>query len=437
MEFRVLGVLEALEAGLPVSLGGPKQRSVLAMLLLDANRAVSTDRLVDGLWGEDPPLRAAATLQVYVSNLRKALEPDRSRRAEPSVLLTQAPGYLLAVDPDCIDLFRFEQLVDVARSLAVDGCAAGASVLFQEALAQWREAPLADLAGEEFAQFEIGRLEELRVGVLEDRIDADLALGRDVELLPELDGLVARHPYRERLRRQYILALYRASQQAEALAAFQAARRTLVDELGLEPSRDLRELEAAILVQDPDLDLIESTPMDRDAVRHVLTVCCRAEPDAATLEEILSEGRTSARRVEEASPRLMHRPPAAWLSELMTVATTPRRALDRSQRAIADDAFERRARHALPSRRAMRAVRAAGASPCPYKGLLRFEPEDTDWYFGRERLVADLIGRVASARAVGVVGASGSGKSSLTRAGLVAALRDDALPESNSWPQLL
>ena len=129
MEFRVLGVLEALDAGLPVSLGGPKQRSVLAMLLLDANRSVSTDRLVDGLWGDEPPQRAAATLQVYVSNLRKALEPDRSPRAEPTVLLTQAPGYVLAVDPEQVDLFRFERLVSVARSLASHGCVAGAAVL--------------------------------------------------------------------------------------------------------------------------------------------------------------------------------------------------------------------------------------------------------------------------------------------------------------------
>src|SRR5262245_7170201 len=177
MEYRVLGVLEALDDGLPISLGGPKQRSVLAMLLLDANRVVSTDRLVDGLWGDDPPVRAAATLQVYVSNLRKALEPDRSRGAEPSVLITQSPGYLFAVDPDQIDLFRFEQLVEVARSLAADGCAAGASVVFQEALALWREAPLADLAHEPFAGFEVPRLEEARTGAIEGRIDAALALG--------------------------------------------------------------------------------------------------------------------------------------------------------------------------------------------------------------------------------------------------------------------
>jgi hypothetical protein len=134
MEFRVLGVVEALEHGLPVSLGGPKQKSLLAMLLLDANHTVSTDRLVDGLWGDEPPQRAAATIHVYVSKLRKAIEPDRTPRAEPTRLLTQPPGYLLAVDPADVDLFRFEEMVGVARALWADGCAVGASVLFREAL---------------------------------------------------------------------------------------------------------------------------------------------------------------------------------------------------------------------------------------------------------------------------------------------------------------
>ena len=266
MEFRILGVLEALENGLPISLGGPKQRSVLAMLLLDANRSVSTDRLVDGLWGDDPPLRAAATLHVYVSNLRKVLEPDRSPRAEPSVLLTRPPGYLLAVDPAQIDLFRFEQLVGVARALRTDGCVAGAAVLFREALAVWRGAPLADLANEPFARFEVPRLEEARTGAIEDRIDVDLALGRDVELLPELEALVARNPYRERFRGQLMLALYRAGRQADALAVFQAARHVLVEELGLEPGRELRELEAAILVQEPALAPSSLSTIEADDV---------------------------------------------------------------------------------------------------------------------------------------------------------------------------
>ena len=278
MEFRVLGVLEALEDGLPIALGAPKQRSVLAMLLLEPNRSVSTDRLVDGLWGDDPPSRPAATLQVYVSHLRKALEPDRGPRAEPSVLLTQPPGYLLAVDPEQVDLFRFDALVAVARTLTTDGCVTGAAVVFREALGLWRESPLADLANEPWARFEIPRLEEARTGAIEDRVDADLALGRDVELLPELEALVARNPYRERLRCQLMLALYRAGRQADALAAYQAARQVLVDELGLEPSRELREMEAAILVQEPTLAPTEPAPIGADQVARVLRAVdsCRA-----------------------------------------------------------------------------------------------------------------------------------------------------------------
>ena len=278
MEFRVLGVLEALDAGLPVSLGGPKQRSVLAMLLLDANRSVSTDRLVDGLWGDEPPQRAAATLQVYVSNLRKALEPDRSPRAEPTVLLTQAPGYVLAVDPEQVDLFRFERLVSVARSLASHGCVAGAAVLFREALALWREAPLADLANEPFAAFEVPRLEEARIGAIEDRIDAELALGRDVDVA-ELEGLVGRYPYRERFRRHLMVALYRSGRQVDALAVYQAARHVLVEELGIEPGRELREIEAAILVQDPELVPDQPAPLVAEDVALVLQAVNGIDPD--------------------------------------------------------------------------------------------------------------------------------------------------------------
>src|SRR5262245_17825492 len=199
MEFRLLGVVEALDQGLPLSLGGPKQRAVLAMLLLDPDRAVSTDRIVDGLWGDDPPPQAAGTLHVYISKLRKILEPDRSPRAEPSVLLTQAPGYRLAAQPEQVDLFRFEALASVARELRRAGCGVGSAVLFHEALALWRGSPLADLATEPFARFEVARLEEMRTGAIEDRVDADLAMRLAAELLSELEGLVARNPYRERL----------------------------------------------------------------------------------------------------------------------------------------------------------------------------------------------------------------------------------------------
>ena len=394
MEFRVLGVLEALDAGLPVSLGGPKQRSVLAMLLLDANRSVSTDRLVDGLWGDEPPQRAAATLQVYVSNLRKALEPDRSPRAEPTVLLTQAPGYVLAVDPEQVDLFRFERLVSVARSLASHGCVAGAAVLFREALALWREAPLADLANEPFATFEVPRLEEARIGAIEDRIDAELALGRDVDVA-ELEGLVGRYPYRERFRRHLMVALYRSGRQVDALAAYQAARHVLVEELGIEPGRELREIEAAILVQDPELVPDQPAPLVAEDVALVLQAANGVDPDPSVVELIVAEACGAPRRAEEALRRAIEREQSGRLSSTVAAAGATQVELARARRVVADTVLDRRRRR--------EPIAAVGG--CPYKGLLRFEPEDAGWYFGRERLVADLLATVASARCTGVVGA--------------------------------
>ena len=241
MDFRLLGPLEVSEHGEPLALGGVRQRSLLAVLLLQANELVSTDRLIDQLWGAAPPPTAAKTVQVYVSRLRKALDSDR--------LATRAPGYVLSVDPEELDLARFELLVAEAR--AADRETAAAKL--REALALWRGPALADLAYESFAQVEIARLEEMRLTVLEQRIDADLALGRHAELVGELEALVARFPLREPLRAQLMLALYRAGRQAEALDAYRAARRELVDELGLEPSEELQRLEQAILQHEPAL----------------------------------------------------------------------------------------------------------------------------------------------------------------------------------------
>jgi DNA-binding SARP family transcriptional activator/WD40 repeat protein len=429
MEFRVLGAVEALEDGLRISLGGPKQRSLLAMLLLEPNRAVSTDRLVDGLWGDDPPHRPAATLQVYVSNLRKILEPDRSPRAEPSVLVTQPPGYLLVVDPEQIDLFRFERLVALARSLWLEHRVPGAAVVFRAALSCWRESPFADLASEPWARFEVPRLEEARTGALEDLVEAELALGRDVELLPELEALVARNPFRERFRRQLMLALYRAGRQADALAAYQDARETLVDELGLEPSRELREMEAAILVHEPELAPAVLPPIDADDVVYVLAAIDGAAPDDVTVAAIVEEGRHSARRAEDALRRAVTDTRADRLSTRLEAAAATHVELVRVRQVIADDVLDRRAPDPLEPR--------AAVGSCPYRGLLHFEPEDAAWYFGRERAVAELLASVASARCTGIVGASGSGKSSLARAGLVAALAEDALPGSARWPCVL
>jgi DNA-binding SARP family transcriptional activator len=228
MEFRLLGPLEVSEHDRSLVLGGGKQRSLLAVLLLHANEVVATERLIDELWGESPPATAVKSIQGYVSGLRKRLGDGR--------LVTRAPGYLLRVDPSELDVGRVEALV--AEAGLLDPPRAGERL--REALAVWRRPPLADLAYEPFAQGEIGRLEELRLAALEQRIDADLASGRHAEVVGELEALAAEHPLRERVHVQVMLCLYRCGRQAEALAAYQSARRALVDQLGIEPGRELR-----------------------------------------------------------------------------------------------------------------------------------------------------------------------------------------------------
>src|ERR687885_181491 len=245
-DFGLLGPLAVTREGVELQLGGPKQRALLAILLLEANHAVSADRLIDALWGDHPPDTAKNTLQVYVSQLRKLL-PEGSLETVP-------PGYRLAVAPEAIDLSRFEELAHQGRAALGIGDAATAAQALGAALALWRGPALADLALEEFAQAEAARLEELRLAVLEDRIEADLALGRHGPLVAELEHLIVENPFRERLRAQLMLALYRSGRQAEALAVYQRTRRTLVDELGIEPGESLRHLEQAILAHDPALD---------------------------------------------------------------------------------------------------------------------------------------------------------------------------------------
>src|SRR6476660_5155953 len=241
MEFRILGPLEVTADGRALDLGGHKQRTLLALLLLQANRVVSSDRLIEALWEEDPPGTAAKALQVHVSQLRKLVGRER--------LETKAPGYLLRVEPDELDLARFERLQKEGR--------------LDDALALWRGTPLADFAYQRFAEAEITRLEELRLACLEERIEQDLARGRHAELAGELEALAHEHPLRERLRGQLMLALYRSGRQAEALDAYRDGRAALVEELGIEPRRELRDLQQAILEQDPELDLaggVEAAP---------------------------------------------------------------------------------------------------------------------------------------------------------------------------------
>ncbi len=236
MEFRILGPLEVGDRGLIVGLGG-KPRVLLAMLLVKANEVVSAERLIDGLWGERPPETAKAALQMHVSQLRKLLGAER--------IETRAPGYRLRVSADESDVGRFEQLLG-------EGGAERAERL-REALALWRGPALAEFQYESWAQGEIARLEELRASALEERLEADLAAGRHAQLLPELEALVREQPLRERPRGQLMLALYRCGRQAEALDAYQQTRRLLVEELGIEPGGELRQLYTQILNQDPAL----------------------------------------------------------------------------------------------------------------------------------------------------------------------------------------
>jgi DNA-binding SARP family transcriptional activator len=255
MEFRVLGPLEVLDAGQVLPLGSGRQRALLALLLVHPNEALAVDRIVDELWEGSPPATAAKIVQVYVSQLRKALGEGR--------IVTQRPGYLLRVEVGELDVDRVAAL----RAQALEADPAATAGLLREALAVWRGEPLADLNYNGFVQPELARLGELRLAVLEDRIDADLALGRHADLLPELESLVARHPLQERLRAQQMLALYRCGRQANALAAYQDARRTLDTQLGIQPGEQLRTLEQAILNQDATLAAPAPTPEARAAAR--------------------------------------------------------------------------------------------------------------------------------------------------------------------------
>jgi DNA-binding SARP family transcriptional activator len=279
MEFRVLGPLEVVEGARVVPIKGAKQRALLAMLLLNAGRVVSADRLLDELWGDEPPESGATALQVRVSQLRKALAEGGA------AIKTRPPGYAIELATGQLDLHAFERLLAQA-----DGAEpAVASGLLGEALALWRGAALDDLAYESFAQPAIGRLEELRLVAIERRLDADLALGRHAELVPELETLGAEHPLRERFRAQLMLALYRCGRQGDALAVYQATRRMLVDELGIDPGPALQELESAILRQDPGLRLPTAPP---PAGRSILVVPL----SAATPDVLFGLGERLARR---------------------------------------------------------------------------------------------------------------------------------------------
>ena len=247
LEFAILGPLEVRHEGRLVDLGGPRRRVVLAALLVRGGEPVPADVLVQTLWGEEAPPTAAKSLHVHVSRLRRALGAAASR------LCTEASGYRLLVEPGELDADRFERGLDEGRALLAAGHASGAARVLRAALALWRGPVLADLRYEAFAHPEIARLEELRALAFEERVEAELGLGEHARLIGELEALIDEHPTRERLRGQHMLALYRAGRHADALAAYRQARTVLDAELGLEPGRELRRLEQAILTHDPEL----------------------------------------------------------------------------------------------------------------------------------------------------------------------------------------
>jgi DNA-binding SARP family transcriptional activator len=264
LEFRILGPLEVVAGDGPIPLGGPKQRATLAILLLSANRVVSVERLADDLYSGAAPVTAVTQVQRQVSELRKALGPDCG-------VETRSPGYVIMLGPEQLDLDRFERRAEEAGRALVRGDAREAADLLREALALWRGFPLDDVAFEPFAQAAISRLGEIRLAAIELRIDAELALGHHTGLVGELEELVTLNPLRERFRAQLMLALYRSGRQTEALELFRAGRKALVDQFGIEPGPALRDLERAILNQDPALHLAEAARRE-PLVRTVLVL---------------------------------------------------------------------------------------------------------------------------------------------------------------------
>ncbi len=339
MDYRILGPLQVVDAGTPIDIGSRQQRSLLALLLLHRNRMISTDRIIEALWPDDP-VGKERTLWVYISRLRAILEPDRRAHAKSRVLVTRDHGYSLVVEPLEVDAGRFEQLITAGRRL-VKSDPPEASRLLRDGLALWHGSVLEEFAYEDFAQAESVRLEELRLVALEDRIDADIRSLRHREVLGDLEKLALEHPHRERIVALLMIALYRSGRQADALRAFGSYRGRVGDELGIEPSPELKLIEEQVLLHDVRL--------------------------------------------------------------------------------------------APPAERA--AVEAPGSAANPFKGLRAFGEGDTARFFGRDRMISDLVRRINSgSRLLALVGASGSGKSSVLGAGLVPALRKGAVEGSEEWP---
>ena len=326
MEYRILGPLEVFSAGIPIEVGGPRHRKLLAYLLVNAGDAVSSERLINGLWGEDPPISARSILHVRISEIRNALRAGRGNRN--AGIVTGHSGYQLQVEVDELDSRRFERLAGAGCQALARGDYVSANAKLHEALALWRGPPLPEVADEPFAQGEIARLEALHLQALEDRLEADLALGRHAEIVAELEALVAEHPLRERFWCQLMLAHYRAGRQGDALQIYQAVRVLLVEQLGVEPGSELRRLHAAILDQDRALEL--PTPVPGDPPNNLpgqLATFIGREQELAEIRELLQKGRLvtlvgaggvgkSRLALEAAMNSLLEFPGGTWLVEL-------------------------------------------------------------------------------------------------------------------------
>ena len=295
MDFRILGPLEVLADGQPLRLGGAKQRALLVALLVQLNRVVTAERLIELVWGDEPPETSPNVLQVYVSQLRKVLEPARRRGEPPRILTGGARGYALLVEPDRLDLQRFQRLADDGRAARLAGDPREAARLLRAALALWRGPALADITDEPFVVAERARLEELRLTALEERIEADLELGQQAQVVAELQTLVAEHPLRERLCGRLMLALYRSGRQAEASTVFHRLRNALDEAEGMEPGSALQQLLTQILNQDPRLNLAPTPIPQQQPTKHnlplQLTSFVGREKELSELRRSLSEGR--------------------------------------------------------------------------------------------------------------------------------------------------
>jgi predicted ATPase/DNA-binding SARP family transcriptional activator len=324
MRFGILGPLDVADGERPIAVPGAKPRTLLVLLVLHAGRVVPAERLIDGLWGEHLPADPANALQALVSRLRRALDPTGAL----DLLVSRPPGYLLAVDPDQVDAVRFERLAADGHVALAAGRPDAAAARLDEGLALWRGPALADVAHEPFAAGEVARLTELRLAAVEDRVEADLALGRHAAVVGELEALVAEHPLRERLRGQLMRALYRSGRQAEALAAYRRTRSLLGEELGLDPGPELRRLEAAMLAQDAGLDPPAEAPArPRTNLRVPLTSFVGRDEEVARVAAVLEEARLvtltgpggsgkTRLAVEVASGLVDRVPDGVWLVEL-------------------------------------------------------------------------------------------------------------------------